>query len=56
MSKTLAEEIAEESDRLRRRVIHHSLPKRPLTLDEACKLHEAMIGSSGIVYDITDKE
>ncbi len=48
--KTLAEELAEENERLRRRMVHATRPKRPLTMDEARLLHEAMIGSSEFAY------
>ena len=51
MTKTLADELAQENELLRRRLIHHTRPKRPLTMDEAQKLHEAMIDSSTHVYD-----
>lgn len=51
--KTLAEELREEEEAARRRFIHHTRPKRPLTLDEAIKLHRALINSSDHDYDIT---
>ena len=50
--KTLAEELREEGELLRRRVVHATRPKRPLTMDEARKLHEAMIDSSEFQYTI----
>lgn len=33
--KTLAEELKQEAERLRRRFIHAARPKRPLSFDEA---------------------
>jgi len=38
--KTLADELREEEQRARRRFIHATRPKRPLTLDEARELCE----------------
>jgi hypothetical protein len=51
MAKTLAEELAHENELLRRRFVHHTRPMRPLTMDEARKLHEAVIDSSKHAYD-----
>lgn len=36
--KTLAEEMREEADRLRRRFIHATRPRCPLSLEDAIKL------------------
>lgn len=40
--KTLAEELADENDRLRRRVIHATRPKGPLSMDDAADLSRRM--------------
>lgn len=53
--KTLAQELADESERLRRRMVHATRPKRPMTLDEARRLHEAMIASSDLAYEIKNE-
>lgn len=42
MGKTLAEDLREEAEQLRRRFVHHTRPKRPLTMNEARALCEAM--------------
>jgi hypothetical protein len=42
MPKTLAEEMREEAERLRRRFVEFTRPKRPLTMDEARRLHKAI--------------
>lgn len=36
--KTLAQALKEEEEALRRRFIHHTRPKRPLTMEEAAAL------------------
>lgn len=51
MAKTLAEELAIENELLRRRFVYYTRPKRPLTMDEARKLHQAVIDSSKYAYD-----
>lgn len=40
--KTLAEELAEEEERLRRRMVHATRPRGPLTLEQARDLCERM--------------
>lgn len=40
--KTLSDELREENDRLQRRFIHHTRPRRPMTMDEALELAERM--------------
>lgn len=45
--KTLAEELAEEGERLRRRVVHATRPKRPMTMEEAIDLSRRMSGADG---------
>jgi hypothetical protein len=42
--KTLAESLKEEEEALRRRFIHHTRPKGPLSLKEAMELAERMSG------------
>jgi hypothetical protein len=42
--KTLAEAIAEEDEMLRRRFVHHTRPKGPLTLAQAIALSRRMAG------------
>jgi hypothetical protein len=42
--KTLAESLKEEQDALRRRFIHHTRPKRPLSMEEAAELARRMDG------------
>lgn len=44
MAKTLAEELAHETELLRRRFVHHTRPKRPLSLQEAMELCREMDG------------
>lgn len=46
--KTIAEELREEEERLRRRVVHATRPKGPLTMDQAAELHMAMEGKCPI--------
>lgn len=46
-TKTLAEELAAEEELARRRFVHHTRPKGPLSLDEARKLCERMDGANG---------
>lgn len=53
--KTLAQELAEENEALRRRFIHHTRPKRPLTLDEARALQMAVIDSSELVETLNQQ-
>lgn len=38
--KTLAEDLREEAEQLRRRFVHHTRPKGQLTLEQARKLAE----------------
>lgn len=40
--KTLAEDLREEAERLRRRFIHHTRPRGLLTLEQAIELCERM--------------
>jgi len=42
--KTLAQELAEEAELLRRKAVHADRPRRPLSMDEAAKLHQKMEG------------
>lgn len=42
--KTIAEEMARDADLLRRRFIHATRPKRPLSLKEAIELSDKMEG------------
>ncbi len=42
--KTLAESLKEEEEALRRRFVHHTRPKRPLSLEETMELAERMAG------------
>lgn len=44
MTKALAEELKAEEERLRRRFVHHTRPRDPLTLKEAIELSERMAG------------
>jgi len=53
--KTLAEELRDDDERLRRRIVHATRPKHPLTMDDAEKLHRAMIESSEFVSDPHEK-
>jgi hypothetical protein len=50
--RTLAEELAAENELLRRRLVHFTRPRRQLTLEEARKLHEALIDSTTLAYEI----
>lgn len=45
MSKTLAEELKKENERLRRKHVHVTRPLGPLTMDEAAALHRRMEGT-----------
>lgn len=42
--KTLAESLKEEEEALRRRFIHHTRPRRPLSFEEAADLARRMDG------------
>lgn len=42
--KTLAQALAEEGEALRRRFVHHTRPRGPLSLEDAIKLSEDMNG------------
>jgi hypothetical protein len=42
--KTLADAIREEEERARRRFVHHTRPKGPLSLQEAIELCERVAG------------
>lgn len=42
--KTLAEELKDEEELMRRRFVHATRPKGPLSLEEACALCERMKG------------
>lgn len=42
--KTLAESLKEEEEALRRRFVHHTRPKGPLSLEEAMELAKRMRG------------
>jgi len=44
--RTLAEELKHEEELLRRRFVHHTRPKGPLSLKEAMELSERMQGKS----------
>lgn len=46
-TKTLAESLAEEAELLRRRFVHHTRLKRPMTLEQATDLCRRMDGSVG---------
>lgn len=43
-TRTLANDLREEADQLRRRFVHHTRPQRPLTLQEAIDLCRQMTG------------
>lgn len=45
--KTFAQEMREEEERLRRRVVHATRPRHPMSLDEAMELSARMAGTSG---------
>lgn len=45
-NSTLAEELARANEVLRRRFVHHTGPKGPLTMDQARDLCERMAGPS----------
>jgi len=40
--KTLAQELADEADLLRRKVVHATRPRRPLSMDYAAELNRKM--------------
>lgn len=44
MNKTLAEALKEEDELLRRRIVHATRPKRPLSLEEAAELARRIEG------------
>ncbi len=48
---TFAEEMKREQDQLRRRFVHHTRPKGPLSLEEAIALSKRMEGSADAVHE-----
>lgn len=45
--RTLADDLKHEADLLRRRFVHHTRPKGPLTLEQARDLCKRMDGDNG---------
>lgn len=54
MAKTFAEEYREEEERLRRRFVHATRPRGPMTMEQAAELCRRMAGE--VNGEITTKE
>jgi hypothetical protein len=49
--RTLADDLREEEELARRRFVHATRPKYPMSMEEAMKLHERMLGKQLVKAD-----